>query len=213
MSTNLAILNYGCGNVTSIFNMIKHVGGEAHIASNHEDIKNVKGIIIPGVGSFDNGITKLKQNNLFNILNEKALDEEVLIFGICLGMQLMFESSEEGQLKGFGWINGSVKNMKNQKALKDLKVPHMGWNNLEVNIKNKIFKNINNESRFYFTHSYYCDCFEEEDILAKTYYGYKFTSSVKKNNIYGFQFHPEKSHKFGKIIFENLINLVQTHVK
>ena len=202
----IAVLNYGCGNVKSIYNMVKHVGGNPFIANKTKDLEKTKLIIIPGVGSFDNGMDKLNTNNFSEILKERVLDKSVIVIGICLGMQLMFETSEEGKKRGLGWFNGSVKSIQNLISSKTLKVPHMGWNNINIKKNKKIFDKLDNQSRFYFTHSYYCHCEDKNDIIAETAYGKNFTSAINKENIYGFQFHPEKSHKFGKILFYNLIN-------
>ena len=212
MITNkIAVINYGCGNTNSIVNMLKHVGGEVFMIDKAEDLKHFNIIIMPGVGSFDHGISKLKENNFFDILNEIVFDKTKTIVGICLGMQLMFETSEEGSENGLGWIKGSVKSLQNFIENDSLKVPHMGWNNLIIKKNKPLLKNLDDSSRFYFTHSYYCNCQDKDDVIAETNYGDNFVSAINKNNIYGFQFHPEKSHKYGKIIFKNLINLANNN--
>lgn len=201
----IVIVDYGMGNVGSIKKMIEFVGGEAIISSKKEDIMNATKLILPGVGSFDHGMKNLNQNNIIRILNEKVIKNKTPILGICLGMQLMAKESEEGTEKGLGWIKAKV--IKFEINNSKLKIPHMGWNYIQIQKENDILKNIPQNPRYYFVHSYHMKCDEEKDILTKTKYDIEFTSSIQKNNIYGMQFHPEKSHKFGMKIIENFIKI------
>ncbi|MCX8059000.1 MAG: imidazole glycerol phosphate synthase subunit HisH [Spirochaetes bacterium] len=203
----ITIINYNLGNPGSILNMVKKAGYSAIISSNIDDINKATKLILPGVGAFDNGINNLKELNLFDILNEKVLIKKIPILGICLGMQLMTKSSEEGKEKGFGWINAETKKF-NFTAIenKNLKIPHMGWNIVNLRKNSKLFYGMENqENRFYFVHSYAVNCFDLTDILTTTFYGYDFVSSFEKENIIGVQFHPEKSHKFGMQLLKNFI--------
>jgi glutamine amidotransferase len=202
----ITIIDYGMGNSGSIMNMLKFVGVDSVITSDPELISKATAIILPGVGSFDNGIRKLKALDSFNRICEKVITDRVPFLGICLGMQLLFNSSEEGTENGLGWISGRVRkfpiNLNN-----DLKVPHMGWNEVQITQENLLLKKELEECRFYFVHSYYLDC-DLTQTIGSTNYGMKFTSAVNSNNIFGVQFHPEKSHKFGISLFQNFIKLI-----
>lgn len=202
----MIIVDYKIGNIGSIINMFKKIGVKAKLSSNKEEILNAKKLILPGVGSFDNGMRHLKESGLIDILNKKVLEDKTPILGICLGMQLLMDSSEEGIEKGLGWIKGEVKKFQFNSSDK-LKVPHMGWNLVNPTKKDSLYRDFSDESRFYFVHSYHAVCENEENILATTNYGYKFTSSIYKDNIYGAQFHPEKSHKFGMKLLKNFVEL------
>lgn len=197
----IAIVDYGLGNLGSISNMVKKVGGKSLITSNLDEIKKAKKLILPGVGSFDNGMKQLRELGLIDILNKKVFEEKTPIMGICLGMQLMTKSSQEGNLSGLGWIDAQSKRFKSD----SLKVPHMGWNIVYQHKESKLFSQIDGEQRFYFVHSYFVDCKRDDDILTTTFYGHDFVSSFEKDNIVGVQFHPEKSHRFGMSLFKNFL--------
>ena len=195
------IIDYGLGNLGSIANMIKKVGHKCIITSELEEIKKASKLILPGVGSFDNGMKSLKELGMIEVLNQKILIEKTPILGICLGMQLMTQSSEEGKLSGLGWIDAKTK-----KFVSDtLKIPHMGWNIIKHQKESKLFDECKSEKRFYFVHSYCVSCNNQEDILANTNYTQDFVSSFEKENIIGVQFHPEKSHKFGMQLLKNFV--------
>ena len=197
----ITIIDYGMGNLGSIANMIKKVGGKSLITSDLTEIEKATKLILPGVGSFDNGMKQLKELDLVALLNKKVLEEKTPIMGICLGMQLMTQSSEEGNEEGLGWIDA-----KTHRFVSDsLKVPHMGWNIVLEQKNSNLFNKAKDEKRFYFVHSYYVSCNRKEDILSTTSYGYDFVSSFEKENIIGVQFHPEKSHKFGMNLFKNFV--------
>jgi len=200
----ITIIDYGMGNLGSVANMIKKVGGKSIITSNKEDIKNAKKILLPGVGAYDNAIKNLKKLGLWDLITEKVLEEKIPIMGICLGMQLLTKGSEEGNCEGFGFIDAYAKKFKFENS--DLKIPHMGWNIVKLQKKSKLFEGMEKEeNRFYFVHSFAVECNNKEDILTITNYGYDFVSSFEKNNIIGCQFHPEKSHKFGMKLFKNFV--------
>jgi glutamine amidotransferase len=202
---SIHIIDYDMGNLGSIKNMLKYLGFQSEITSDPDNINNADKIILPGVGAFDNGMNKISKLGLKPVLDQKALFEKIPILGICLGMQLMTNKSEEGKLKGLGWIDAdTVKFSFNDQKLR---IPHMGWN--QVRIKNNIplINELNNESRFYFVHSYYVKCKENENIVCTTNYGIEFDSLIFNENIFGCQFHPEKSHKFGMKIFQNFAEL------
>jgi glutamine amidotransferase len=196
----IAILDYGIGNLKSIYNMFKKVGVESIITSDIETIKKADKYLLPGVGSFDYGINSLKSASFFKTLEKEVLENKKPILGICLGMQLLTNSSEEGKEKGLGWIDAQT--IKFDLEDKSLSIPHMGWNKTNPTNTNNIFKNLE-DNRFYFVHSYHVVCNNEKNILASSYYGQTFTCSIYKDNIYGVQFHPEKSHKFGMQLLKN----------
>ncbi|WP_352109353.1 imidazole glycerol phosphate synthase subunit HisH [Glaciecola sp. XM2] len=207
------ILDCGIGNSGSILNMIRRVGGEAIITADIDSIKNATALILPGVGSFDNGMTRFRELGILDTLEKKVLVEKVPFLGVCLGMQMLMSSSEEGKEPGLGWIAGKAKkfNFSQSKHLpesKRLKVPHMGWNLVHPNGKQHLFSNIAEELRFYFVHSYAVDCENDANVMARSNYGYEFACAVISDNIYGVQFHPEKSHKFGMQLFRNFLELV-----
>lgn len=204
----ITIVNYGMGNLGSIYNMFKRIGVQAVIESEPEKIKNASKILLPGVGSFDAAMSRINEQGLLDVLNEKALKEQIPILGICLGMQLLTDSSEEGKQKGLGWIPAQTLAF-NNKIDPILKVPHMGWNIVKESRHNPLTQDFNHfeEVRFYFVHSYCVQVKNQEHSILKTTYGIEFDSAIQKDNIFGAQFHPEKSHKFGVKLFENFARL------
>lgn len=197
MNKKIGILDFGVGNISSIENIIKKIGFSAErIDMNYSyDLSSIKSFILPGVGSFDNAMEKIKNKYLFNLFKNYILDKKKPLLGICIGMQILLEKSEEGTMPGLGWIEGSVHKFSNNNP-----VPHMGWNDVKFLKKDLIFENIPQNSKFYFCHSYYV---KSSSKLCVTDYGNQFASIIKKENIYGLQFHPEKSHNNGFQIIEN----------
>lgn len=203
----IVVIDYGMGNMGSILNMLKKVGAEATVSSDKAVISRASKLILPGVGAFDNGMKNLNRLDLLPVLNRKAKDEKIPVLGVCLGMQLLTKGSEEGDLPGLGWIDAETVKFRFDKSDQTLKIPHMGWNTVEIKRADGIFEDMHEEPRFYFVHSYYVKCAEDADVLATTHYGHEFTSSLRRENIWGTQFHPEKSHKFGMRVFQNFVNL------
>lgn len=201
----ITIVQYGLGNIASVVNMIRKVGGKSKVTNNRDEIFAASKIILPGVGSFDHGIEQLRKLNLFSVLKEKATKGTPLL-GICLGMQLLANRSEEGRSKGLGLIDADFKKFSFEND-STYRVPHVGWNHVNVVKKNPLFTKTGNEQRFYFTHSYYAICKNQTDVLATTEYGILFTSVYSRDNIYGLQFHPEKSHRFGMLLIKRFIEL------
>ena len=196
------------GNLGSIKNMFKYIGVESKIESDPDKIKNASKILLPGVGSFDTAMKKIKEKNILEVLNEKALKEQVPILGICLGMQLLTNESEEGKEEGLGWIEAKTKSFKNR-IDQNMKIPHMGWNIVNKSNDSALTLGFDNfdETRFYFVHSYLVKVKNEKNSILTTKYGVKFDSAIQSDNIFGAQFHPEKSHKFGMKLFENFARL------
>lgn len=201
----IVIIDYGMGNLGSIVNMLKKVGVKAIISADPAVIEQANKLILPGVGAFDNGMKHLNDLNLVPPLNYKVLVEKIPILGICLGAQLLTQRSEEGGLSGLGWIEADTVRFKFNQTDARLKIPHMGWNLLNIYQSHPLFTDMYEEPRFYFVHSYHFTCRNEADVLAKTLYGYEFTSVIGRENIMGTQFHPEKSHKFGLKILKNFV--------
>jgi glutamine amidotransferase len=200
----ITIIDYGMGNLGSIANMIKRIGYSSDITDNLGKIRNADKIILPGVGNFDKAMKNLADLKLIEVLKEKTLNNKTPILGICLGMQLMTNKSEESNEKGLGLIDAKVKRF----SFGDngnFKIPHMGWNLIQIKKENPLIHNLPEEPRFYFVHSYHVSCNNQNDILTTTHYGYDFDSAFAVDNIMGVQFHPEKSHKFGMQLLKNFI--------
>lgn len=200
----ITIVDYGAGNIGSIQNMINKIGESAIISSNEQDILIAEKLILPGVGSFDYGMSQLKNSGLINALNKKVLEDKVPILGICLGVQLFTKCSEEGVMRGLSWFDAQTVKF-NIPHDQKIKVPHMGWNDVTLKKESKLFKDMYIDPRFYFVHTYHLKCNSHSDILTETTYGYNFVSAIEKGNIVGVQFHPEKSHKFGMKVLNNFI--------
>lgn len=211
MSKMVVILDYGMGNTASILNMLQKIGGSACISMDKAVIEAASGIILPGVGAFDNGMQKLKASGVLDIIEKKVHLEKKPFLGVCLGMHLLFEQSEEGSEHGLGWLAGTVKRF-DFSALADnkrLKVPHMGWNTVNPREHSALFKGLEENNRFYFVHSYHVECTNSSNSLATTTHGYELVSAIQKDNILGVQFHPEKSHRFGMTLLKNFMDQVE----
>jgi glutamine amidotransferase len=193
----ITIVDYGLGNVGSVANMLKKVTAEPlAISGRPEQIETADKLILPGVGHFDRGMKNLEKAGLIPILNRRVLVDRVPILGICLGMQLMARGSEEAETPGLGWIDAEFKRFRLSRA-STRKVPHMGWNWVRFVNDSPIARNVPANSRFYFVHSYHCANESPADALAVCNYEYDFTAAFQRDNIFGVQFHPEKSHRFG----------------
>lgn len=202
----IAIVDYGIGNLASVLNMFKKIGiSEVKISNKEEEINKATKILLPGVGAFDTGMKNLEESGLIPVLNKKAIEEKIPVLGICLGMQLLGKSSEEGIKSGLGWIDAETVKFNPSPELK-LKVPHMGWNYIKVRRLNPLV-DMESKSRFYFVHSFHVRCLDSGQSLATSHFGIDFTCMVNKDNIYGTQFHPEKSLKFGMKVLENFAKL------
>lgn len=197
----ITIVDYGMGNIRSVQKIFQRLNIRVQITSDHKEILNADKLLLPGVGHFANGMKKLEETGLKEILNQQVLINKTQIMGICLGMQLMTKCSAEGNVEGLGWIDAeTIKfNFENQK----LKIPHMGWNQVDVKKNTTMSNNISADDLFYFVHSYFVSCNQEKDVLFQSDYGDSFVSGFEKDNIVGVQFHPEKSHRSGMRLIQN----------
>ena len=203
----IVIVDYGVGNLGSIINMLKKAGAKAIASSDPDVLQQAEKLILPGVGAFDAGMNKLHECGLVPLLNLLALEKKVPFLGLCLGLQLMTRKSEEGQTRGLGWLDAETLRFKFDASQSHLKVPHMGWNTIEIRQSHRLFKDLDPEARFYFVHSFYVQSHDPEVVLAETDYGGCFHSIFAKDNIMGFQFHPEKSHKYGMRLLKNFAEM------
>ena len=203
----IAIIDYGLGNVRAFANVYHKLNIPAIIVKQAEDLKNARKVILPGVGAFDHAMQMLGKSGMRQILKDIVLHRHMPVLGVCVGMQMLACSSEEGRLPGLGWIDGVVKRFNFSSLKRPLRVPHMGWNNIKALKKNDLFNELDHDGRFYFLHSYYFHCHKSEDVLAVTDYGGEFASAVHSGNIYGVQFHPEKSHQWGIQLLKNFADL------
>jgi len=198
----IGIIDYGVGNIKAFANIYKNFDMPFKIVKNSKDFEDITKIILPGVGSFDHAMQCLQNSGMREKLDELVLDKKLPVIGICVGLQMLAESSEEGECKGLGWIKGHVKKFDKAHINND-PLPHMGWNNLNIVKDNMLFKNLEEEPRFYFLHSYYFECLNKSDVIASSFYGIEFECVVKHENIYGIQCHPEKSHHNGMQLLKN----------
>lgn len=196
----IIIVDYGMGNVGSVLNMFKRIGVDAEITADLKQISDAEKILLPGVGAFDHAMRRITDNGLKEVLDKKALIDKVPILGICLGMQLLTRGSEEGNLPGFGWIAADTIKFPNMPGLK---VPHMGWNLVKPVTNCLLTNGLPLESRYYFVHSYHVKVDSIENSILKTTHGIEFDSAIHSGNIYGTQFHPEKSHRYGMELLKN----------
>ncbi|HUH42996.1 MAG TPA: imidazole glycerol phosphate synthase subunit HisH [Sulfurimonas sp.] len=208
MSDNqVVIIDYNMGNLRSVQKAFEEVGCNAIISNHHDIIKKASKIVLPGVGAFRDGMKHLKELGLIELLNQEIIENKKPFLGICLGMQLLAKNGyENGETAGLGWIDAEVVKFDFSHQKEKLKIPHVGWNSVTYKNSNKLFKDVQNESDFYFVHSYYFQT-DENVITSTTDYGYDFVSSINKDNIFALQFHPEKSQTAGLRVIKNFVNL------
>ncbi|MDY6836315.1 MAG: imidazole glycerol phosphate synthase subunit HisH [Chloroflexota bacterium] len=201
----IVIVDYGMGNLRSILNKLQRMSEDVIVSSDINAIEQANKLVLPGVGSFETGMANLQERCLLSVLKWKVLEENTPILGICLGMQLLTLSSEEGDVEGLGWIDGETKQFNLGEHHSSLRVPHMGWNSIDIHRESPILHGVHSDSEFYFVHSYHVCCRADSSVIATTNYGYEFASVIQKERIYGTQFHPEKSHGNGSSILKNFI--------
>jgi imidazole glycerol-phosphate synthase subunit HisH len=199
----IAIIDYGLGNISAFANILKKLNVLFTIATNPEVLETANKIILPGVGAFDHAMDLLDSSGMRNSLERKVIQDKVPVIGICVGMQILGKSSDEGVRSGLGWIDGHVRKFDVRKMKADTNLPHMGWNDVTPTLKSPLFAGLEENALFYFLHSYYFECKKQENVLAFTDYNFVFASAVCCENIYGVQFHPEKSHHFGIQLLKN----------
>ena len=202
----IGIIDYGLGNISAISNIYNKLKIKNLIIKSKKDFEISEKLILPGVGAFDSAMNLLDKSDLILEIKNQIFKQKKIILGICVGMQIFANKSEEGISSGLNFFDAEVKKINNSEQ-KNLRLPHMGWNSISFVKDDLLFKNIDNNEYFYFCHSYYFDCQHKDNILAKTKYGQYFSSVVKNKNIYGIQFHPEKSHDCGVKILDNFAKL------
>jgi glutamine amidotransferase len=203
----IAIIDYGAGNIASIVNMLKRLGYAAVLSSDPAVLEQAERLILPGVGHFDYGMEKLEHSGIVPLLNRRVLEEKIPILGICLGLQLFTKRSDEGVRPGLGWIDAETIAFNRSKLSETDRIPHMGWSTLQITRPSRLFSLLDGASRFYFVHSFHLQCRERRDVIGQVTHGYPIDVAVERGNIFGVQFHPEKSHRFGMEVLRNFVNL------
>lgn len=203
----IAIIDYGVGNIKAFANIYKRLGVDVKIAQSASDLKEASKLILPGVGHFDYAMERFALSGMMEASNELVLEKKVPVIGICVGMQMLAKSSDEGEFPGLGWIDATVRKFDPLTLIQSTRLPHMGWNDVLPIKTNSLLKNLENQARFYFLHSYYFSCNQPEDSIAVADYGINFTCAVNHGHIYGVQFHPEKSHHFGIQLLKNFSDI------
>ena len=199
----IRIIDYGLGNVQAFLNVYKRIGLPACRASIAADLDGATHVILPGVGSFDHAMTLFNASGFRETLERRISRNDIQLLGVCVGMQMLADTSEEGTMPGLGWIGGTVRKFKTDSGQTDLRLPHMGWNDVASDGKDPLFEELHDSARFYFLHSYYFDAKKPDSVLATTHYGQTFDCAVGNAGVYGVQFHPEKSHHWGQAFLNN----------
>jgi len=202
----IGIIDYGSGNIQAIRNIYKRLSIDTFVVKSPKDVSLAAKLILPGVGAFDEAMGKLNQSGLRDALDKAVLNNKIPVMGVCVGMQIMADRSEEGVLDGLGWISGSVKRFDVSKIIRSPKLPHMGWNDISA-LEHPIFEGIDKFFGFYFLHSYFFEADSKKNVIANSFYQHEFDCAINHENIYGFQFHPEKSHSNGIRIFKNFSDI------
>jgi glutamine amidotransferase len=203
----ITLIDYGVGNIFAFQNVYKRLNIPTKIAKSKEDLANAKKLILPGVGSFDYAMAQLNASGMREKLDELVLEKKVPVIGICVGMQIMGNRSDEGKLEGLKWIDSEILKFDENLIRQRTKLPHMGWNDVAPIKNHPLFVGLEEEAIFYFLHSFYFKCKNETESIAVSNYGISFSSAVHRKNIYGIQFHPEKSHQYGEKLLYNFANL------
>ena len=203
---SIVIIDYGTGNILSVKRKLQSENVDVIVSNDKKVIAQADKLVLPGVGHFSKAMENLEKLNLLEVLNEQVINKKIPVLGICLGMQLMAKYSEEGNCKGLNWFDAKVVRFEVQDSLK-YKVPHIGWNVLSIAKESKLVEGLPESPQFYFVHSYHIVCNNESDVLCYTIYEERFCSAIQRENLYGVQFHPEKSHDVGKIMLLNFLNV------
>ncbi len=203
----IGIIDYGLGNVMAFVNVYRKLNIPVLVVRSARELSDVDRVILPGVGAFDYAFERLELSGMRQALTEIVQERKAPVLGVCVGMQMLASFSEEGRHPGFGWIDGEVKKIDFSHQGRDVRVPHMGWNDVKPIVANGLFHSLERGARFYFLHSFYFRCRRPEDIAALTDYGREFPSAVRSGNVYGVQFHPEKSHHWGTQLLGNFARM------
>lgn len=203
----IGIVDYGLGNVKAFANIYNELNVRFVVATTPQDLDSISRVILPGVGAFDQAMKRLQESGMREHLDDLVLNKGMPVLGVCVGMQILMGTSEEGTARGLGWIEGEVIKFTQDRDAQKMPIPHMGWNNLRPIKDDPLFEGLDEQSRFYFLHSYFTRCKLEENILAVTNYGAEFACAVGRESIYGVQFHPEKSHRYGIRLLKNFSEL------
>ena len=203
----ISVIDYGVGNVSAFVNVFKRLNISVNVARSVSDLAHSKKLILPGVGSFDRAMIQLNKSGMRDELDRLVLHEKLPVLGICVGMQMMGKKSEEGIERGLEWIDAEILKFDASLIRHRTKIPHMGWNSVDYSMNNLLFSGLDEQALFYFLHSYYFHCHDENLTIARTFYGSHFSSGIQSNNIYGIQFHPEKSHRNGEILLDNFAKI------
>jgi imidazole glycerol-phosphate synthase subunit HisH len=203
----ITIIDYGLGNIQAFINMFKRLDFDVRRATNASELEGATKLILPGVGAFDHAMELLNASGMRPVLDDLVLQQHVPVLGICVGMQILADGSDEGILPGLGWIPGRVRAFKANERSANLPLPHMGWNDVQPQAERLLFVGLEKESRFYFLHSYFFECKDAQHLAANTNYGFEFSSAVSCGNVHGVQFHPEKSHHYGARLLKNFAEL------
>lgn len=202
----ITIVNYGLGNIGAFESVYKRMNVPTTVATRAGDLNDATHVILPGVGTFDHAMELLNTSGLRDPLDDLVAKGDAIVLGVCVGMQILAESSEEGTASGLAWVNGKVRRLSSQPAAAALSMPHMGWNDVQPRVGETLFKGSNEALRFYFLHSYYLDC-DDALVAARASYGIDFACAVRQHNVLGVQFHPEKSHGWGARILKNFAEI------
>lgn len=203
----ISIVDYGLGNIGAFLNMYKRMNVPAKAVRTADELADATRIVLPGVGAFDHAMDLLDRSGMRPLLEEKAIGDKVPVVGICVGMQILADTSEEGEGRGLGWVPGTVRHFRSMPTPDDLPLPHMGWNDVAPTNDGGLFKGLEQDARFYFLHSFYYEPADPADSAASASYGASFACAVRRDNVWGVQFHPEKSHHFGAMLLKNFAEL------
>jgi len=203
----ITIVDYGLGNISAFLNVYRRLNIEARTAKTVAELEGSTRLILPGVGHFDHAMERLEESGMRAELDQMVLENKVPVMGICVGMQMLARSSDEGTRPGLGWVDGRVRSFSSWEPAAALPMPHMGWNDVQPVAESPLFAGLDEEARFYFLHSFFFECARREDVLAVANYGSDFGCAVRSDNIFGVQFHPEKSHHFGTRLLQNFAEL------
>lgn len=203
----ITIIDYGLGNVLAFVNVYSRLNIPVSVAKTADDLIHATKLILPGVGSFDHAMQQLDRSGMRQSIEQLVLQQGMPVLGICVGMQMLANASDEGESPGLGWVEGKVRKFDVTEMPRGTNLPHMGWNDVKPLVDGGLFKGMEQDARFYFLHSYYYECFQQKNILAVTDYGGQFSCAVRRDNVYGVQFHPEKSHHFGSQLLKNFAEI------